>query len=108
MVVPTIGSVIMLRLATSMPLRMASVASFAFALLELQPGFARRVSQGLDSAVVEETAPVEDHGVHARCLRLGGDLFADLRGLGHAAALRLQRNRRSGRHRAAGPIVDEL
>src|SRR5258708_13925825 len=163
MVVPVTGMVIMLGLATSMPLRMASVTSFALpmpaptrpfmspttisalnenlrpplttldtrltrttrsvrsdrsplecgyrdpiSLLELQTGFARSVSQSLDSAVVEEATAVEDHRVHARGLRLCGDLFADLRTLGHAVALRLESDRGSGRHRAAGPVVDDL
>src|SRR5450759_4047900 len=135
----------MLRLATSMPLRIASVTSRAFpmpaptrpfmsptttsalnenlrpplttldtrftrttrsvrsdrsplecgyrdpiSLLEFQACFAGGVRQSLDSAVVEEAAPVEDHRAHARRLRLRRDLFSDLRRLGHPVFLRLQ------------------
>src|ERR1700682_6213510 len=163
MVVPTIGTVIMLRLATSMPLRIASVTSRALPmpaptrpfmspttisalnenlrpplttldtrltrttrsessdrsplecgyrlpirLLKLQSGFAGSVRQSLDSAVVEESAPVEDHRAHARGLRLRGDRLADLRRLFHSVFLRLQVDCRRGRHRPAGTIVDEL
>src|SRR6195256_803583 len=148
MVVPTIGTVIMLRLATSMPLRIASVTSRALpmpaptrpflspttisalnenlrpplttldtrltrttrsvrsdrsplecgyrepiSLLEFQAGFAGGIRQRLDSAVIEETAPVEDHRAHARCLRLGGDRLADLHGFGHAIAFRFRLDR---------------
>src|ERR1700694_3573343 len=163
MVVPTIGTVIMLRLATSIPLRIASVTSLALPmpaptrpfkspttisalnenlrpplttldtrltrttrsessdrsplecgyrlpirLLKLQSGFAGSVRQSLDSAVVEESAPVEDHRAHARGLRLRGDRLAALGRLRHAIALRLQVDRGSRRQRAAGSIVDEL
>jgi len=56
-------------------------------VLKLQSGFARSVSQSLDSAVIKESTPVEHDLVHAGCLGLGSDLLADLDGFGQAVAL---------------------
>src|SRR4030088_1894150 len=143
-VVPTMGTVIMLRLATSMPLRIASVTSRALPMpaptrpfmspttisalneddavrelrsltarmripgthaLKLQSGFARGVCQGLDSAVIKESTAVEHDAIHTGGLRLGGNLLADLRGLGHAVALGLQLDRGRGGDRLADAVV---
>src|SRR6266566_2735188 len=76
--------------------------------LELQPRFARRVGERLDSSVIQKTAAVEDNAAHAGGLRLGGDRLADLSRLGDAVALGLDLDCRGGGQRPALAIVDEL
>src|SRR5216684_6580806 len=77
-------------------------------LLKLQAGFAGGVRQSLDSAVVQEPAPVEHDRAHPGRLGLGRDRLADLGGLVHTVALGLELDRRCGRQRAVARVVDEL
>src|SRR5215510_13944100 len=80
---------------------------------EIEPAFARRIRQGLDAAVVEVAAAVEDHVLDAlgRC-PLRDQLTDRLRrrdigaGLEAAAHVLLQRGR--GRNRLALHVVDHL
>src|SRR4029077_9603520 len=76
--------------------------------LKLQSGFSGSVRQSLDSAVIQETTPVEHHRAHTCRLRLGGDRLAYLGGLGHAVALGLEVDRGGGRKRVAAAVVDQL
>src|SRR5262245_43810878 len=57
--------------------------------LELQPGLAGGVGQGLDAAVVLEAAPVEDHRLDPLLLGPAGDELADRLGRGHVGSLLL-------------------
>jgi hypothetical protein len=45
--------------------------------LEIQTGFARRIGQSLDAAVIQIAAAIEDHLLDALLLRALGDQLAD-------------------------------
>src|SRR5256885_5138463 len=77
-------------------------------LLKLESGFARGVSQSLDSSVVKEAAAVEHDLLHAGGIRLVRDRLAHRRRRLHAVSLGLQRDRRRGGQRAAPVVVDDL
>ena len=55
--------------------------------LELQAGFARRIGQRLDAAVVRKTRAVEGDVLDAGSLRLFGDALADQGGSSDVATL---------------------
>src|SRR6266487_1599593 len=94
-------------------LLMSATVSFFPLLLKLQSGFARRVGQRLDFAVVPRAAAVEHHLLDAfvqrRPRRQSAKRFGalDIRGELLAVGRRLAA-RRSGRQRRAGVVVNEL
>src|SRR5665647_2205672 len=60
------------RLRSRRPPRSSLGRAMAFPL-EVQAGFARGVGQGLDPAVIQVAAAIEDHVGHALFLGAGGD-----------------------------------
>src|SRR5665213_2212600 len=78
--------------------------------LEQKPAFTSRVGQGFDPAMIQITAPVEHHRLHALLLGAFGQQFSDCLGAGYVAAIFdaaffVRRSRRQGVSRR---IVDNL
>src|SRR6516165_8342016 len=79
--------------------------------LEIQAGFARGVGQGLDAAVKQVAAAVEDHVLDALFQGALGDELADALGGGLVGALLAALapfEARGGGHRDALGVVDDL
>ena len=82
-------------------------------MLEVQPAFASRFRQGLDAAMVDEGATIEDDVGDAGFLGTLGDELANRRssflvGAGLQRLAQVQVERRGGSKRAAGDVVDDL